>query len=54
MTLAIDLSIEIELLGQVNGYAPLIQKKKEKNLFIKVKNNEKRSQFNIFLLYRSK
>lgn len=28
MTLAIDLSIEIELLGQVNGYAPLIQKKK--------------------------
>lgn len=39
MTLAIDLSIEIELLGQVNGYAPLIQKK---NLFIKVKNNEKK------------
>lgn len=40
MTLAIDLSIEIELLGQVNGYAPLIQNKK--NLFIKVKNNEKK------------
>lgn len=35
MTLAIDLSIEIELLGQVNGYAPLIQKKKRKKSIYK-------------------
>lgn len=46
MTLTIDLSIERELLGQVNGYAPLIQKKK--NLFIKVKNNERKKSVLIF------